>query len=101
MFYKNLFYAVNNFGRIISFNLTSINHHDKPVQVNILTEGGSEVPRVYLVESSKGDLMMVQRRFVDNEVESSKVRITKSIKVYKLVLDATNGAISECIENLR
>ena len=83
---KNNFYALSNWGWITSFNLSSIDDYDKPVQVNTLTEWASEsFRRVYRVESSKGD-------------QESEVRITNSTNVYKLVLDATNEAIRECIE---
>ena len=98
MFYKNILYAVNRYSVIISVDFSNIVYYDKAVRVNILSHGDeNRVPRVYVVESSKRELFMVHRHFRHNEVERGEFRRTKSIKVYKLVFDATSRVLVELV----
>lgn len=82
VFYKGQVYALENQGVIASFHVDSNSDMDK-VMAKQVSDGCSQMSiRAYLVESTKGDLLLVQRVLVSFSEEPAE-----SFEVYKLLFD--------------
>ncbi|XP_071725129.1 uncharacterized protein [Rutidosis leptorrhynchoides] len=92
IFYKGLVYAVTYRGLLVCFDVSQ----PPPVQVKILVDPGIHEStwknKVYLVESSKGELLLVER-YYDNWANW-----TKTFKVFNLVIDNEDGHLIDKVE---
>ena len=108
-FYGGLVYAVGRRGLVVSFDVNSKNYSSSHQQLkpNIIVPRGCHTTfkyaeREYIVESMKGDLLVV-RRFLERkgglleEIEEGveeRKNLTESFKVHKLLLnDQTKGSL--------
>ncbi|KAM4083986.1 hypothetical protein ACB094_08G098800 [Castanea mollissima] len=112
-YYGGLAYAVGRLGMVVSFDVNSKNYSSSQLlRPNIIVPGGCHTTfrsaaRVYIVESMKGDLLVVRRffkrreRFLEEieEEEEERKSVTESFKVHKLLLnDQTKGSLEEHVE---
>ncbi|WRX22400.1 Domain unknown function DUF295 - like 10, partial [Theobroma cacao] len=98
IFYKNLAYAIGTRSLTISFDVNSFDDSLKSPKVKILMSThkrlGDYFARVYLVESSKGDLFSI-KRIVGVKDNHYSTHFTESFKVFKLILDDQSGELLE------
>ncbi|XP_030968889.1 putative F-box protein At1g65770 [Quercus lobata] len=112
-FYGGLVYAVGRRGMVVSFDVNSKKYSSHlQLKPNIIVPSCYHrtfryAERVYIVESMKGDLLVV-RRFMERkeglleeieEGEEERKSVTESFKVHKLLLnDQTKGSLEEHVE---
>ncbi|KAK6266352.1 hypothetical protein QUC31_017189 [Theobroma cacao] len=98
IFYKNLAYAIGTRSLTISFDVNSFDDSLKSPRVKILMSTHKRLEdyfaRVYLVESSKGDLFSI-KRIVGVKDNHYSTHFTESFKVFKLILDDQSGELLE------
>ncbi|KAM7267718.1 hypothetical protein ACFE04_009884 [Oxalis oulophora] len=89
--HRGLVYAVTLYGKLICFNINA--PHE---EVNVLRDPGISrsifINKTYLVESSRGELLLVERYYDD------WTNWTKTFKVYNLLIDDRDGHLVGKVE---
>ncbi|XP_059646113.1 uncharacterized protein LOC132290649, partial [Cornus florida] len=98
IYYKDNIFAVGYWSRIIMVDLNKRVGESMAAQVKVIAPKTDVVfDRTYLVESSRGDLLLVQRNMVYDEHNDCKHETT-GFKVFKLLLEQLEQGLPKRVE---
>ncbi|XP_059646115.1 putative F-box protein At3g25750 [Cornus florida] len=98
IYYKDNIFAVDYWSRIIMVDLNKRVGESMAAQVKVIAPKTDVVfDRTYLVESSRGDLLLVQRNMVYDEHNDCKHETT-GFKVFKLLLEQLEQGLPKRVE---